>query len=412
MLSVDAVIIGAGVAGLACGSRLRQHGTSVVVLEARDRVGGRIQTLRLPGVSPIELGAQVIHGERAATWDIVRAAKLRVEPIARPDNFVVRMAGEIRAVGDLARAGMRAPWSIADELTRRSDEDRAATEVLDHLGVRGRTRAMTLEWLAQTWAGDPARLSVTGMRSRERQWRSGTGEFVVVDGYDTVPGHLAAGLDIRLNAPVTTVSWRHGWVRVVAAGETYVARAAVITVPPGVVATGGLRCEPALPPEKQAAATELAPGDAISVVLHSAIPAPRSVWGLRVDDPGGLWRADSGSSIVRGWIKGPAASGARRRGTALSWPAVAAEVFDWLRPNDVVATRVVDWGIDPYALGAFSYPRIGALDHATRWARPAGDTLFFAGEATCGSRHAAMVQGAIESGVRAADELLAAVHKG
>lgn len=411
MPSVDAVIIGAGVAGLACGSRLAQSGAGVVVIEARDRVGGRIQTLRLPGVAPIEMGAQVIHGEWAATWDIVRAAKLRVAPIARSDDFVIRVGGEVRAVGDLVRAGVTPPWSVADKLTRRhAGEDRAATEVLDRLGVRGRARAMTLEWLAQTWAGDPAQLSVAGMRSREREWQSGTGEFVFVDGYDAVPQHLAAGLDVRLNAPVTAVSWRSGRVSVVAAGDTYVGRAAVITVPPAVVATGGLRCEPALPPGKHAAAMELGSGDAISIVLRSATPAPRSVWGLRVDDPGGLWRTDSGSPVVRGWVKGPAAGKARRRGIALSWAAVAAGVFDWLRPDDVVTTRVVDWGADPLALGAFSYPRVGALDHAARWARPADDTLFFAGEATCGSRHSAMVQGAIESGVRAADELLASVH--
>src|SRR5262245_15500325 len=118
MRTVDAVIVGAGVAGLSCGARLVQNGASVVVLEARNRVGGRIQTLRLPGVSPVEMGAQVIHGSRAATWAIVRAAKLRTAPVARSDDFVIRIGGKVQALGELIRAGVTPPWCVADDLMR------------------------------------------------------------------------------------------------------------------------------------------------------------------------------------------------------------------------------------------------------------------------------------------------------
>jgi monoamine oxidase len=355
------------------------------------------------------MGAQVIHGKRAATWAIVREAQLRVAAITRSDNFVVRMGGQTRAVADLVRAGVAPPWSVAEELTRRHGEDQAVTEILDRLGVHGRTSAITSEWLAQIWAADPAHLSVGGMQSREQGMDPAAGEFVVLDGYDAVPRHLATGLDVRLSAPVASVSWRRGRVRVVAAAHSCLARAAVITVPPAVVAAGGLRVEPALPSSKQAAAAELQSGDGISVVLRSTMLAPRSEWGLRVDDPGGLWRADSGSPLVRGWVKGPAAGKARRRADTLSWASIAADVFGWLRRDAVITAHVVDWGIDPLAMGAFSYPRVGARDSAERWAEPVEGTLFFAGEASCSDRHSGLVSGAIVSGIRAADELLAAL---
>src|SRR5215210_2722103 len=71
--TVDVVVIGAGVAGLNCARKLLRQGATVVVLEARDRVGGRICTLRLPGYEPVELGAQVIHGEFASTWETIPA---------------------------------------------------------------------------------------------------------------------------------------------------------------------------------------------------------------------------------------------------------------------------------------------------------------------------------------------------
>src|SRR5262245_60679857 len=73
----DVVVIGAGAAGLAAGQKLAAAGRSVVVVEARDRIGGRIQTLRLAGwPHPIEAGAEFVHGEPAETWNLIRAAGL------------------------------------------------------------------------------------------------------------------------------------------------------------------------------------------------------------------------------------------------------------------------------------------------------------------------------------------------
>lgn len=409
MVSADVVVVGAGVAGLACGARLVRHGASVVVLEARNRVGGRIHTVRPAGADPVELGAQVIHGEHASTWDVVRAAGLRVAPVSRGGSFLVRLAGRTWPVGGLAAAGLTAPWSAEEELLRQPAGDGPATEVLARLGLRGRAGAMAVEWLAQTWGCDPAQLTVAGMRRRRRESTSGRGEYVVLDGYDAVAHHLATGLDVRLNAQVSSVFWNRGGVRVVA-DAVYDARAAVICVPPGVVATGGLRFQGPLPAAKVAAAAHLTSGDAISLVLRSRTPAPRSSWVFRVDPPGSLWRADAGSTLLRGWVKGPAAAVARR--AARPWVAVAGEVFDWLRPETAELLHVADWGADPWALGGFSYPRVAAGDEAERWAEPLAGTLFFAGEATCGYRHAGLVQGALESGGRAAGELLDALqHK-
>src|SRR5205085_246434 len=66
--SADVVVVGAGVAGLACARALADEGVEVVVLEARERIGGRIRTLRVEGEAPVELGASVVHGDAATTW--------------------------------------------------------------------------------------------------------------------------------------------------------------------------------------------------------------------------------------------------------------------------------------------------------------------------------------------------------
>src|SRR5690349_25132576 len=79
----DALVVGAGAAGLAAASGLADAGRRVVVLEARDRIGGRVWTDRSFGPIPVERGAEFIHGERADTWALVRLGGLRTEPFSR-----------------------------------------------------------------------------------------------------------------------------------------------------------------------------------------------------------------------------------------------------------------------------------------------------------------------------------------
>jgi monoamine oxidase len=407
MSAVDVIVIGAGVAGLACAQRLVARGASVVVLEARDRVGGRICTLRIPGLAPVELGAQVIHGDRAVTWDVMRAAGLEAARLSGDGDLAVRVGARTYALANLMRAGIRPPSDIAEQIVRRDGHDRSAARALGEAGIPGLSRAMTHEWLAQIWAADPAELSVEGMRSIGKAWQAGTGEFVVADGYDRIPRQLAKGLEVRLGAPVHDVRWQPGDVHVLAGGEPWSAPAAVATVPPAVVAAHGLRFDPDLPAEKMRAAVDIPAGDAVCVVLQLSTPAPAGAWGLVVGTHGGFWQAEAGSVTVRGWMKGPSAAGARalRRDTA-AMVDIAAGVIPWLSTDVVRDMHIADWGADPYALGAFSSPRVGSLSDPAIWARPCGSTLFFAGEATCGNRHPGMVHGAIESGVRVAGEVL------
>jgi monoamine oxidase len=395
------------VAGLSCARRLSRSGLRVVVFEARDRVGGRVWTLRSPDLPPVELGAQVIHGDAAATWDIVREAGLEAAQLEHHGDLVVCVHDQTFSLAQLQKAGFQAPWQFEEAIGGSSVADESAAQALESHGVAGLTRALTLAWLEQVWAADPGELSVAGIRRIKDAWAAGAGEFAIADGYDRIPGHLAIGLDVRLNALVETVSWRAQGVRLTAAGDRWSASAAVVTVPPPVVANGGVRFEPSLPPEKAAAAAAIGAGDAVTVVFRLAAPAPSAVWGFVVDPPAGFWRADAGSHVVRGWMKGPSARHARPLLThAQALVDHAAGVLPWLRQVRVEDVHVADWGADPRSLDGFSFPRVGALDQPARWAAPIEGTLFFAGDATCGDRHPALVHGAIESGERAAAEVL------
>jgi monoamine oxidase len=321
---------------------------------------------------------------------------------------MVRIGAHTYSLANLMREGMSPPSQVVDQITRRGVHGQSASRALSDGGLTATSRVVTLEWLAQVWATDPAELSVAGMRSIADAWRAGTGEFVLPDGYDAIARYLAQDLELHLSSPVDRVLWQRGHVQLDSAAQNWSAAAAVITVPPSVAARG-LSFDPPLPAAKLHAAEAIAMGDAVCIVMRLTTPAPDGVWGLVVGARGGFWRADAGSYLVRGWMKGRSAAQARRRmADSGALVELAAGVMPWLSTAIVCDVLVADWGADPYARGAFSSPRVG-MAHGPRWGEPEGETLFFAGEATCGARHPAMVHGAIESGARVAEEVLRAL---
>jgi monoamine oxidase len=395
----DAIVVGAGAAGLSSAAALAAAGRSVVVVEARGRPGGRILTLRLAGEPPIEAGAQVVHGETAATWDVVRAAGLPVDPMPTDEAFGIVAHDRRYEPSDLRRAGLAPPWVVEQQLM--AGVEPPAGPPLQ--------RAVIDAWLSQVWCADPRRLSPTGMAAVRGDWRSGQRNFVLTGGYDGVVAHLARDLDVRCSAAAERIVWRgSGGVTVITAADRLPARAAVITVPPPVVASGDLAFDPPLPAVKREASTQISVGDAISVVVELSTPLTRSGWALTVDDAAGFWRVRGGSRIVLGSFKGPGAGAAR---ALLAEPdrllATAATCFPWLEAAGAAPVAVVDWGEDPWSRGGFCHPSTGGATAQSVWARPVGRSLFFAGDTTVGTRHPATVHGAIESGRRAAREVLA-----
>jgi cytochrome P450/predicted NAD/FAD-dependent oxidoreductase len=352
-----------------------------------------------------------VHGDSAATWAPIEEAGLITAELEPPGELLFGLDGEQLAVPDLVPDGRPAPWTADDEIASLGLGDRPVGEALEAITDDESWRAVALEWLAQTWCADPADLSAEGIRRFKDGWRSGTGDFVLTHGYDRLADHLARGLTIVLETPVDTVRARPDGVEIRAGDEAWDASAAVITVPPPVLASGTIRFEPGLPARKDVAARGVGLGDALDVVATLREPAPRSAMALLTGDHGGFWRATEGSSVIAGWMKGPSAAAVRRAGlSGATVAALTAPVLHWMRPDLVGPDLLIaDWGADPFTRGGYSYPRVGNLDASSVLAAPVGPTLFFAGEATAPDGHRGIVQGAIESGLRAAAEVAAAI---
>jgi len=430
----DAIVLGAGVAGLVAAVGLRRGGLSVLLLEARDRLGGRVWSQRAPGqAAPVELGAEFIHGEAPATARLLETAGVpRLE--VPPAHWMLR-AGRLQPLDDVFPKLERA---IAGSRVLRGRDLSFAEFMRRSRGsaLKGHVAAFARMLVEGFDAADPERVSA---RSVTEEWTGGGGvdapQFRPAGGYGRLVARLARearaqGVRIRLESVVSEVRWRRGRVECsgVCRGAPFAARGrrAIVTLPLGVLQAppgidGAVRFRPALA-GKQRALAHLAAGPVMKVILRFDEPFWEARERGRMRDASffhssrapfpTLWTAlpERASTLVA-WAGGPRAA----RLAALSRDALvqaAADSVAAIFPRDRAADRlegahVHDWSADPFARGAYSSILVGGGGARRTLAAPLDDTLYFAGEAT-DDESAATVEGALHSGERAAREVLGA----
>ncbi|WP_417482004.1 FAD-dependent oxidoreductase [Maricaulis sp.] len=422
-----AIVIGAGAAGLACAHDMVRAGLDVVVLEARTRIGGRLDTSRQWGDLPVELGASWIHGVGGNPAAIAaRAAGLELHPVDY-DNRAVYEAGE-GVLGDLALERLE---TLENRL-----QDYAAHATGDALERACRTRPRG------TLANRLARLvglEATGASKRQRRqfainslveheygtdfeqlsrcfWTEGEdlpgGDALVVGGFDRLAQSLAAGLDIRLGQRVEQISYHGSGVSVTTAGGSEQADVVVVTVPLGVLQAGHIRFEPGLPPAKTAAIAALGSGLLNKCVLKfDAVSWPRNIeFFHRLADERGEWsafvnHAASGQGpMITGFNAGTFARELEGVGDVQTGQ-LALEALRSMfgtgfpEPSGVQVTR---WGSDEQAFGSISFPTVETRsDSRIRLLDAIDGRVFFAGEATS-TNAPGTVHGALRSGRAAA----------
>lgn len=417
------IIIGAGLAGLSAAARLVRAGRQVTLLEARDRIGGRVWTVESEGPLPIELGPEWIGGEGVVHDLLVRQGA----PLLRAEGRRwERVAGRWESldqqpdvVADLigrARAGGGPDRSLLEGLARCCGGPELE-----------RARAELLSYVEGFHAADPGRLSLDWLATVEESQPAEASELRTPWGVSRVVEALAAELegkcDIRLGTVVREVRWDRGEVRVQTAGggEPFRAAAAIVTVPLPVLET--LRFDPELPSAKREAQRLLEMGPVVKLLFRFREPFWRGVGPLRdalfllsSDQPVPVWWTpiDPEVPLLTAWAGGPRALrlGALEEGALVDLALTSLATTLGMDRRDVA--RLLeghwyhDWIGDPLTRGAYTWVRIGGARAYEELARPVGGTLFFAGEATCGGGYNATLEGAVGSGRRAAEELLQA----
>jgi len=437
---VDVVVLGGGVAGLAAARACHDANARVVILEARDRIGGRILTERDRDSSrPIELGAEFVHGQARELQVHLAAAGLRVVDVAgrhwrstahglRPENhFWSKLQRVMRHLSE----DMRPDRSFARFLEGRPGGGRAAEarRLAAHF-VEGFQAADLRRVSARSLAGEG---SPSGDPEAQRLGR-------IVDGYGAFIDAFAKPVSrlVRTRCVVTRVRWSRGRVTVDArtgAGRraSFSARAAIVTLPLGILmlrpgSRGHVGFEP-VPGRLSAALAGLAVGHAMRVTLQCREPfweksrrsaAAREEWLATL----GFLHAP-GESFPVWWTQYPErtpwlvawAAGPRAPALgALSPTALRRQVVGTLARISGLPARAIgrqianiwrhDWDTDPFARGAYSYAIVGGAAAPALLQRPVDDTLFFAGEATVSDGRIGTVDGALASGERAARQVL------
>jgi monoamine oxidase len=433
----DVVVIGAGAAGLAAAAALAQRGNSVCVVEARDRIGGRIFTRHAPGLPvPLELGAEFVHGKPAATLQRLaeRAALIDV----RDERWVLQR-GTLRKADDLfpelkARLG-KAPRPRHD-IPFRAFLDGPARR---HIPPRIREFALML--VEGYDAADSTRVSTLGTLD---EWCGDSGAdaatFRPQGGYESLLHALAGALDaqhvhVRLGTVVREVRWQRGEVTLTATqhgrAQEIAARRCVVTLPLGVLqlppqAPNGVRFVPALT-AKQKAFAGLAAGPVIKVLLRFRQPFWEELDGGRYADaaffhaprapfPTFWTMLPLRAPVLAAWAAGPAAASMAGASEAELVRTALECLTKVLRGSerclgDFQGAHLHDWQADPFACGAYSYVVAGGGNARAQLARPLQSTLFFAGEAAETGGESGTVAGALASGQRAAEQVLAALAK-
>jgi monoamine oxidase len=454
--SAPIIIVGAGAAGLAAARELARAGREVIVLEARDRIGGRVFTHKDAYIPvPVELGAEFVHGRSPELWQIATAANLKLYETSERhwyfQNDKVSKSGEF--------------WRTIERLSsdmESSNHDRSLKEFLDTLPDDEDTRrakSILVRYVEGFHAANIERIGIRGLvkASNAADEIDGENGFRLVDGYDSLIQAMrleaeSRGAQFHLNTIVREIRWTGKHIEVLAerdgAAIEFVASHLIVTLPISLLKneTAGIRFTPDLPADKRKAIEALPMGNVVKINLlfRERFWETVKLWDEEAEvvdfHDAGFFHCPGAplptwwtqlpirAPLLVGWTGGPNAdrllnqeadgetqkAGGRKQEAGkdhLLEQALDSLATIFNLPCSEIAAQceasyIHDWRSDPFSRGAYAYVPVNGLDDQRTLAQPVSNKLFFAGEATSVG-HVGTVHGAIQSGQRAAREILA-----
>lgn len=443
--AVDCIIVGAGISGLTCARELIDAGRTVLILEGRDRIGGRILTTRDTSLSvPIELGAEFIHGAPDVTFQRLESAGLTFYDLT--DRHLQRKGGALVPVEFFEQI-----QCVMKSLDPKRKTDRTMDAVLKTLkSLSPDADKLLRAYIEGFHAADLNLIGEKALALSETGGAdlNGSESFRIVEGYDRLVSSLLHGISmnnspIRLQTIVKKISWKKSGkssgksagkkfpveIEAVSSADftlpTFHAKAVVVTVPIGVLkapskSKTAIELNP-LPPKLESALSGLHMGHALRLNLRFR----SRFWEKSQKEPIGFLHAGPEwnfptwwtqmplrTPILIAWQGGPKVerlsklTESERVQTALKTLSFVLDIDLKIIQQELVTWYMHDWTNDPFSLGAYSYVGLNGDQKALPLAQPFGKSLFFAGEATHTAAERGTVDGAIETGLRAAKQVL------
>ena len=434
---MDVIIIGAGAAGLMAAKKLTDAGVKVLVLEARDRIGGRIHTLQdTMYTMPAEAGPEYIHGNLEVTINLLKEAGIEYEEtqgeVWRVINGSWRQEMEFSDDQQLLISRLKELQdniSIAEFISRYFADEKYTS-----------LRHWLTSYIEGYYAGNTSQTSALAFLD---EWSNEDyQQYRPKGGYGSMVQYLAnaimqGGGLIQMSTVVKSIRWLKDQVEIVAEGNhNYNAHKVIVTVPLGVWLaeeneTGAIAWQPGLT-NKLAAAKQMGFGAAIKVLLlfkdafweHLSLKHQPDVdlkdTGFIVSDevvPTWWTQLPQHSSLLTGWIAGPKALALKDTNeqeiiqhSLVSLCAILQVDEQYLR-QQLVSGKVFNWVADPFTRGAYAFSTTGTKEARKILMQPVDDTLFFAGDAFYDGTEMGTVEAALISGSRVADEVVASLQR-
>ncbi|KAF3778948.1 putative polyamine oxidase 2 [Nymphaea thermarum] len=430
--SPSVIVIGGGIAGIAAARALHDASIQVVLLESRNRIGGRVCTDYSFGF-PVDLGASWLHGvcEENPLAPVIGRLGLPLYRTSGDNSVLYDHDLESYALFDMD--GNQVPQELVAEVGETfekilKESDKLRDEISEDVSMR-KTFSIVLErrpdlrqeglahkvlqwYLCRMEGWFAADADMISLKNWDQEVLLPGGHGLMIRGYLPVINTLAKGLDIRLGHRVTQISWRYHGVQVtVENGKVFTADAAVITVPLGVLKSKVIKFEPKLPEWKEAAIADLGVGVENKIILHFEKVFWPNVEFLGVVAPStyecgyflNLHKA-TGYPVLVYMPAGRLANDIEK----LSDEAAVSFAFSQLKrilpdATDPIQYLVSHWGTDVNSLGSYSYDAVAKAHDLYEKLRIPIDNLFFAGEATS-MKYPGSVHGAFSTGIMAAED--------
>jgi monoamine oxidase len=444
---MEVVIIGAGIAGLAAADELTRTGIKPTVIEARNRIGGRVFTRHDDRVAaPIELGAEFVHGRPAEISDLAKRFDFEIVETGG-DSWRLNDDGILVPVGDEPPGSDNELWTRAEEYVSEERPDVSFEHFLE-LPITANISNPEKEWSRRYVAGfhaaDLQRVGIYGLVKTQKADEEVDGQTAhrMPSGYSSLATKLyeksqAAGAKYLLGNVVTSVRWGGPAVEIVAANSngsflTLNADKVIITVPIGVLkasegSSSFIRFEPDIA-HKRPILDKIEMGSARRIILAFSEKWWRPIlekfdrrhatlgFLFAQDVPISVWWTNepSDNAMLVGWMGGEKAREVTEFTDEQLTDLAVSSLDKIFRTGESFITGKLtasfsrNWDADRFSLGSYTYMGIGGVNAPEDLARRIEDKLYFAGEATDVNGHWGTVHGAIASGIRAVREIVAA----
>jgi len=420
-MSYKVIIIGAGASGLMAARMLAEKNHSVMVVEARNRIGGRIHTLRGGFSQPMEAGAEFIHGRQPLTLSLIKESKNKATLVS--GNWYQLWDGQLQN-RDFFGAG----WGQVTKALEKLETDVDMGTFLNrHFGANAYQdlRQRVKGFVEGYDAADLDRVSAMALREEWAESDDGH-QFRVQGGYARLMHYLeekikGRGGELLLSSPVKEIYWSEGKVKVVTeTNRVLEGEKVIITVPLGVLQKGMITFNPYLP-QAITAIEEMGFGGVIKFFFefkqafweNQPNPRLKNLAFVFSDAEIPTWwsQLPEKTPVLTGWLGGPSTYQFHDvqellydkavRSLAYLLNCSATDIQEGIRE-----WHIENWVTDPHTFGAYAYPTTGTRNARDFLRIPVKDTVYFAGEAMYQGAAIGTVEAALVSGREVAEKIM------